>query len=57
MCSSPLISHLVQETGEEGVRCVVIEECPLLHQDDLDVLTEHRVFTQQLHACFSQDSL
>lgn len=55
--SSPLVAHLVQEAGEEGVRRVVIEERPFLHQDDLDVLTEHRVFTQQLHAGFSQDSL
>lgn len=53
----PLISHLVQEAGEEGVGGVVVEERPLVHQDHLDVLAEHRVLTQQLHAGFSQDGL
>lgn len=49
--------YLVQEAGEEGVRHVVVEERPLVHQDALDVLAEGRVFTQQLHARFSQNGL
>lgn len=47
----------MQEAGEEGVRHVVVEEHPLVHQDALDVLAERRVLAQQLHTRFSQNRL
>lgn len=41
----PVPSHLVQEAGEEGVGRRVVEERPLVHQDDLNVLAEHWILT------------
>lgn len=52
-----LFPYLVQETGEEGVGHVVVEKCPLVHQDTFDVLAEGRILTQQLHTRFSQNRL
>lgn len=51
------VLYLVQEAGEEGVRHVVVEKRPLVHQDALDVLAEGRILAQQLHARFSQNGL
>lgn len=51
------VLYLVQETSEEGVGHVVVEEGPLVHQDALDVLAERGVLTQQLHASLGQRRL
>lgn len=49
--------YLVQEAGEEGVGHVVVEKRSLIHQNAFDVLTEGRIFTQQLHTRLSQNRL
>lgn len=46
------VPYLVHKAGEEGVRHIVVEKRPLVHQDALNVLAEGRIFTQQLHTRF-----